>query len=112
MPAYRQFSLAAVPARENAQAIGHREDPDGLELLLVALFDQYRDPLLRYLASLGLPFSDGEEVIQEAFLALFVHLRGGKSRENLRGWLFRVAHNMGLKRRYRNRDGAPARATE
>jgi RNA polymerase sigma-70 factor (ECF subfamily) len=112
MPAYRHFGLVALPARDNAPAIERREDPDGMASLLVALFDEYRDPLLRYLATLGLPFSDGEEVIQEAFLALFLHLRGGKSRENLRGWLFRVAHNIGLKRRYRNRDGAPARATD
>ena len=112
MPAYRHFSFAAVPARDSAAGAERGEDQDGLEALLVALFDEYRDPLLRYLASLGLPFSDGEEVIQEAFLALFLHLRSGKSRENLRGWLFRVAHNMGLKRRYRNRDAAPAHATE
>jgi RNA polymerase sigma-70 factor (ECF subfamily) len=55
--------------------------------------------LLRYLLAFGLPEHDGEEVIQEVFLALFEHLRGGKSRRNLRGWLFRVAHNLGLKRR-------------
>jgi len=38
-------------------------------------------------------------VIQEAFLALFQHLQRGRSRQNLRGWIFRVAHNLGLKRR-------------
>jgi len=68
---------------------------------VVALFDQFRDPLLRYLSSLGIPFADGEEVIQEVFLSLFQHLRHGKARDNLRGWLFRVAHNLALKRRYR-----------
>lgn len=54
--------------------------------------------MLRYLSSFGLALPDGEEVLQEAFLSLFLHLRGGKSRENLRGWLFRVAHNLALKR--------------
>jgi RNA polymerase sigma-70 factor, ECF subfamily len=68
---------------------------------VVALFDEFRVPLLRYLSSFGLAAADGEEVIQEVFLALFQHLREGKSRENLRGWLFRVAHNLALKRRYR-----------
>jgi RNA polymerase sigma-70 factor (ECF subfamily) len=38
-------------------------------------------------------------VIQEVFLALFQHLQRGRSRQNLRGWVFRVAHNLGLKRR-------------
>lgn len=32
-------------------------------------------------------------------MALFQHLRAGKPRDNLRGWVFRVAHNLGLKRR-------------
>ena len=34
---------------------------------------------------------------------MFRHLREGKSRANLRGWLFRVAHNLALKRRSRAR---------
>ena len=72
-----------------------------LEDEVVSLFDQLRNPLLRYLLTFGLTADDGEEVVQEVFLALFQHLRGGKSRANLRGWLFRVAHNMALKRRQR-----------
>jgi RNA polymerase sigma-70 factor (ECF subfamily) len=64
------------------------------------LFDQLRNPLLRYVFSIGLSLEDGEEVIQEVFLSLFQHLRQGKSRQNLRGWVFRVGHNLALKRRY------------
>ncbi len=75
---------------------------------IVALFDDLRDPLLRYLSGFGLAFCDGEEIIQETFLALFQHLRAGKPRDNLRGWLFRVAHNLALKQRYRHRRGAAA----
>jgi RNA polymerase sigma-70 factor (ECF subfamily) len=66
---------------------------------VVHLFDQLRAPVLRYLLSLGLAVQDGEEIAQEVFLALFRHLRMGKSRANVRGWVFRVAHNLGLKRR-------------
>ena len=76
----------------------------------MSLFDELRDPLLRYLSSLGVAVADGEEVIQESFLSLFEHLRSGKSRENLRGWLFRVAYNLALKRRYRNRRDCEGRA--
>jgi RNA polymerase sigma-70 factor (ECF subfamily) len=77
-----------------------------LEEEVVALFDQWRERLLRYMLSLGLPVSDGEEIVQEVFLALFQHLRNERSRENLRGWIFRVAHNLALKRRQRTqRDG-------
>jgi len=77
--------------------------PPELEREVVELFDLYRDRLLRYLLSLGLPTADGEEIVQEVFLSLFQHLKSGKSRENLRGWLFRVGHNLGLKRRGRSR---------
>lgn len=70
---------------------------------VVGLFELFRDRLLRYLMALGLNAHDGEEVVQEVFLALFRHLQQGKSRQNLRGWIFRVAHNLGLKQRIRMR---------
>ncbi len=70
-----------------------------LEQEIVDLFDQLRAPLLRYTLSFGVPVQDGEEVVQEVFLSLFRHLQQGKSRANLRGWVFRVAHNLALKRR-------------
>jgi RNA polymerase sigma-70 factor (ECF subfamily) len=85
--------MAALPAI----ALDRRAST--LEEEIVALFDLMREPLLRYLASLGLPVADGEEIVQEVFLALFRHLRRGGGRANLRGWIFRVAHNLGLKRR-------------
>ena len=93
----------ALPGLRAASASDVRSSRDRLEEEVVSLFDRFRDPLLRYLSSFGLAFADGEEVLQEVFLALFHHLRRGKSRENLRGWLFRVAHNLALKRRERNR---------
>jgi RNA polymerase sigma-70 factor (ECF subfamily) len=73
--------------------------PTADEQLVIQLFDELRSRLLRYLLSFGLPVQDGEEVIQEVFLALYQHLQRGRSRQNLRGWIFRVAHNLGLKRR-------------
>jgi RNA polymerase sigma-70 factor (ECF subfamily) len=70
---------------------------------VIELFNQWRDPLLRYLLGSSLAVSDSEDIIQETFLALFQHLQRGKSRHNLRGWLFRVAHNLALKKRQRFR---------
>jgi RNA polymerase sigma-70 factor (ECF subfamily) len=69
------------------------------EVLL--LFDRYASSLLRYVVSFGLPADEAEDVVQEVFLALFRHLRLGRSRQNSTGWLFRVAHNLALKRRRR-----------
>lgn len=69
------------------------------------LFDELRDRLLRYLLCLGVTVHDGEEIVQETFLLLFQHLRCGKSRENLRGWLFRVARNLAFKLHRENQAG-------
>ncbi len=66
---------------------------------VTALFDDLREPILRYLLSMGLSVADGEDVVQETFLALFRHLHRGRPRTNLRGWIFRTAHNLGLKSR-------------
>jgi RNA polymerase sigma-70 factor (ECF subfamily) len=73
--------------------------PSSIEEEVFVLFDALREPLLRYLLSFSLPSADSEEVIQDTFLALFQHLQRGKSRQNLRGWLFRVAHNLALRKR-------------
>src|SRR5271165_1241887 len=73
--------------------------PSHLEEEVVGLFDQMQDRLLRYLLSLGLAAPDGEEIVQEVFLALFQHLQRGKPRHNLRAWVFQVAHNLALKQR-------------
>jgi RNA polymerase sigma-70 factor, ECF subfamily len=74
-----------------------------LECEVMELHDQLRDALLRYALSLGVPLNDAEEVIQEVFLSLYRHLQLRRSRANLRGWLFRVTHNLGLKRLQVNR---------
>jgi RNA polymerase sigma-70 factor (ECF subfamily) len=73
-----------------------------LEQEVLNLFDLLRGRLLRYATSFGLTMHDGEDVIQEAFMALFRHLQLGRSRENLQGWIFRVTHNLALKRRAQN----------
>ncbi|MEP7353236.1 MAG: sigma-70 family RNA polymerase sigma factor [Acidobacteriota bacterium] len=74
--------------------------PSPLADEVAAMFDQHRTGLLRYLLSFGLGIPDAEEVVQEVFLALFRHLDQGKPRTNIQAWIFRVAHNLGLKRGY------------
>ena len=84
---------------------------DPLEETVIGLFDKFRIPLLRYSLGFGLTLEDGEEIVQEVFLSLYRHLQSGKSREHIRAWLFRVAHNLALKRRYRNRKEEEARSS-
>jgi RNA polymerase sigma-70 factor (ECF subfamily) len=57
------------------------------------LYQELRKPLLRYLAGLGLSVDEAQDIVQEAFLSLHKHLAGGGSQQNIRSWLFRVAHN-------------------
>jgi RNA polymerase sigma-70 factor (ECF subfamily) len=84
-----------------AQADSAASRPSRLEDEVVALFDQLRAPVLRYLLSLRISCPDAEEIAQEVFLALFQHLRQNKSRTNLQGWIFKVAHNSALRHRQR-----------
>jgi RNA polymerase sigma-70 factor, ECF subfamily len=91
----RELQSVLLPGVKSAAA------PAGSSLLadeVTGLFDQLRSPLLRYLLSFGLTAHDGEEIIQEVFFALFKHLQREGARTNLRGWIFRVAHNLGLRR--------------
>jgi RNA polymerase sigma-70 factor, ECF subfamily len=65
------------------------------------LYRELRKPLLRYLVCLGLSSDEAQDVVQDAFLILHRHLGSGGSQENIRGWLFRVAHNQARNRQNR-----------
>src|SRR5580698_4470373 len=75
------------------------QSASSLEEEVLGIFLTLRVGLLRYAVSLGLTVHDSEDLIQEVFIALCRHLRLGRSRSNLRGWLFKVTHNLALKRR-------------
>jgi RNA polymerase sigma-70 factor (ECF subfamily) len=92
---YELLSRAGASAQDSVQL-------SEIELAVIELFEQFRNPLLRYVVSFGLSVHDGEEITQEVFLALFRHLQMQRSRRNLRGWIFRVAHNLALKLRNTN----------
>ena len=79
-------TLDAVPARD----------------IVLALFDTHRAGALRYTRSLGLADGDGEDVVQDVFLALFLHVSRGGAQTNLVGWIFRVAHRLALRKRARD----------
>ena len=97
---------STVLACLSGQAAERRREPSPLEEEVLALFDQLRDRLLGYVLRFNpLTVQDCEEVVQDAFLALFQHLQRGRSRENLTGWLFRVVHNLSLKRFQASRRG-------
>jgi len=78
------------------------------------LYHELRKPLLRYLVCLGLASDEAQDVVQDAFLSLQRHLAAGGSQENIRSWLFRVAHNSARNRQksYERRFGAPLEVSE
>src|SRR5271170_2186771 len=94
----QDFALLLAPDAASAQPRNHSE----LESVVIRLFDQFQGRVLSYVLTCGLSLHDSEDIVQETFLALFRHLELGRPRTNLNGWLFRVAHNLALKRRTTN----------
>src|SRR5271170_5739908 len=93
-----KLALLLPPAATAEQPRIHSEP----ESVVIRLFDQFQGRVLSYILNCGLPFHDAEDIVQETFLALFRHLELGRPRSNLNGGLFRVAHNLALKRRGAN----------
>ena len=71
------------------------------------LFEEARDDIFRYLLTLGLYPAQAQEATQEVFLRLYATLRKGENIQNPRAWIFRVAHNLGLKIRTRQHSEEP-----
>ncbi|HTA45177.1 MAG TPA: sigma-70 family RNA polymerase sigma factor [Bryobacteraceae bacterium] len=65
-------------------------------------FEDARDDVYRYLLTFGLPPPQAQEGTQEVFLRLFVALEKGDVIQNVRAWIFRVAHNLGTDLRRRS----------
>lgn len=73
------------------------------------LYSELQKPLLRYLVCLGLSRDEAQDVVQDAFVSLQRHLAGNGSKESIRSWLYRVAHNQARNRQksYARRFAAP-----
>jgi RNA polymerase sigma-70 factor (ECF subfamily) len=76
---------------------------------VTTLYRELREPLLRYLVCLGLSGDEAQDVVQDTFLSLHRHLASGGPQDNIRGWVFRVAHNQARNRQgsYHRRFGEP-----
>ena len=76
-----------------------RQERSGSELQdrVSRLFEEARDDVYRYLLTLGLHPPRAQEAAQEVFLRLYATLKKGEEIGNPRAWVFRVAHNYGLK---------------
>jgi RNA polymerase sigma-70 factor, ECF subfamily len=81
-----------------------------LQEQVARLFEEARDDVYRYLLTLGLHPPRAQEAAQEVFLRLYATLRKGEEIQNPRAWIFRVAHNLGLKIRARQNSEEPYNA--
>lgn len=78
-----------------------------LQELVSQLFTESREDVYRYLLTLGLHPPQAQEAAQEVFLRLYASLKKGEEIQNPRAWVFRVAHNHGLKVRARQASEEP-----
>jgi RNA polymerase sigma-70 factor (ECF subfamily) len=78
-----------------------------LQEQVAQLFHELREDVYRYLLTLGLHPPQAQEAAQEVFLRLYTTLKKGEQIQNPKGWIFRVAHNLGLKIRTRQDHEAP-----
>jgi len=78
-----------------------------LQVQVTQLFEESREDVYRYLLTLGLTPPRAQEAAQEVFLRLYAALKKGEDIQNPRGWIFRVAHNWGLKVRARHASEDP-----
>lgn len=69
-----------------------------LEEKVSRYFEQWRDPVNRYVVAVFGDPVEAEEITQEAFLQLYRRLHSGQSVTNVRAWVFRAAHSLALNR--------------
>jgi len=81
--------------------LGQERTGTAIQNRVTQLFEESRDDVYRYLLTLGLHPPQAQEAVQEVFLRLYASLLKGEEITNPRGWIFRVAHNYGLKVRDR-----------
>lgn len=77
------------------------DGPTDARALTLQLFDTTSPGLRRYIRSFGLDSTAADDLTQDTFIALYRHLGLGRSRANLTGWLYTVAHHQALKHRAR-----------
>jgi RNA polymerase sigma-70 factor, ECF subfamily len=63
---------------------------------ILALYDEFRPRLFRYLRSMHLGHDQADEIIQETFMRLTTELLKAHQIENVSGWIVRVAHNLAI----------------
>lgn len=106
------FASAIDPLEQSIQQMvqerpSEQSDPRSR---ILALYDEFRPRLFRYMRSMHLGQDQADEVIQETFMRLTSELLKNSSIENVPGWIVRVAHNLAID--LLKREQGPVVATE
>ncbi len=72
-----------------------------LDERVTQLFELLREPVYHYLLVIFRSPAEAEDITQETFLQLYKHLHDGERIDNIRFWVFRVAHNLAVNRQKR-----------
>ena len=67
-----------------------------LERQITEIFLKLREPVYRYVCRIVNSPDEAEDLVQEAFYRLFDDLRRGNHVQDVRFWVFRVAHNLAI----------------
>ncbi len=103
----RVMLSAEVSETRSPEEAGHPYQPTEV----IRFYDELRPSLYAYLFTMGLIASEADDLIQEGFFRLVRDLAAGGEVKNIRGWLFRVVHNLAMDV-YRNLDRDDAVDTE
>lgn len=78
--------------------LGHLKEqrPDGWHQKTMRMYDLLAPKLEQFLRRLSLGRDEIDDVIQESFLRLAMHLRQGHDERNLRSWTYMVARNLAM----------------
>jgi RNA polymerase sigma-70 factor, ECF subfamily len=84
------------------EAVPLVQEDETLEQRVTRIFLALRLPVYYYLMAFLGDAAAADDLAQEAFLRLYAHLHRGRPVENVRVWVFRVAHNLAFDERQRH----------
>lgn len=91
-----EADIEAIPQTDLLWAM---TETANLEEKLGQVFEALQMPVYQYLLSVFGDAGEAEDLTQDAFLQLYKALLKGQEINNVRFWIFRVAHNLALNKR-------------
>lgn len=88
--------ILSLPQSSNLDIEEISRDESGAEDIVTVQYMKLRPSLLSYVYHLIGSTRDAEDLVQIAFLKLFDQLNEKTEIQNVRGWLYRVVHNLAM----------------